>query len=718
MPIITLRDSFEDERVKRLRSLTFGSAGANKPYITKGLPPVGNEPSTGFGPYNDGANTSEASARIDDLSRISKLIVDKPGQKFAQNQALLNLPNQKGNIIKKVFGSTGTALKAVGSTLSQVPVNGTGTHFVYGFGGFEYLKEGSPGTTVLGRFLRQNLGIGNAGVNGAARALQGNTIITDNEGQPNYAPPGQSGLLDKNSKFDVQQGFDTNPYLRSDIKSVFNSIKGLFTKNEKDKRSNLLPNLSNIFKSSPLNIGQEGFRTEKNDDQININSDLQGPNNPDSYLNADGFSELDARSIIRGTPKGSNAKVVRDNDGGRGYEPQSPNLLENKPSTQTINVDGKTEDIRPDINPELDGYTKQNGKLSTSVESVESKRVEDELPEVPLTKKGGRQLASLGDKYNGQADGYVGSEEDEEGNVTIVQGDSYEPGEIPATKLRSFQEDEPNDEGYELKEGGVSRADDKGNRVTKLIDFRKVRKWGNSSGVESLFDENGFSSTTDISNINYTEQQIDVRLNMAGVEKYKENSELKPDEVNKLAAATAAVTSGLEEDIIPFYFISTSPTESKYLYFRAFLDNLTDDFNGEWSGTRYIGRAEEFYTYQGFKRDISFAFKIAAFSKEELVPLYEKLNLLAATTAPTYNSEGEFMRGTLTSVTIGDYITDQIGFISNVGISWNTSYQWEIDLFDEDLPKVPQVLDVSISFTPIHDFNVKSNLTAGQKYFG
>jgi len=718
MPIITLRDSFEDERVKNLRSLTFGSTGAQKPYVTKGLPPVNNQPSTGFGPYNDGPNTTQASARIDDLTRISKLIVDKPGQKFVQNQALLNLPNQKGNIIKKVFGSTGTALKAVGSTLAQVPVNGTGTHFVYGFGGFEYLNEGSPGNTVLGRFLRQNLGIANKGVDGASRALQGATIISDNEGQPNYLSPGKSGLLEKNSKFDLEPGFDSNPYLRADIKSVFNSIKGLFTKNTQDKASNTPPNLSNIFKSSPLNIGQEGYRTEKNEEKVNINSELKGPENPDSYLNADGFSELDARNITKGTPKGTNTKIIRDNDGGRGYEPQSPNLLENKPSTQTINVDGKSQDIRPNISPETDGYTKQDGKLSTSIESVESVRVEDEVPKIPLTKKGGRQLASLGDKYNGQADGYVTTEVDEEGGVTGTQGESYKPGDLPATKLKSFQEDEPNDEGYELKEGGVSRANDKGTRVTKLIDFRKVRKWGNSSAIESVFDENGFSSTTDISKINYTEQQIDVRLNMAGVEKYKKDSVLKPDEVNKLAATTAAVTSGLEQDIIPFYFISTTPNESKYLYFRAFLDSLTDDFTGDWSGTKYIGRAEEFYTYQGFKRDISFSFKIAAFSKEELDPLYKKLNLLAATTAPTYTSEGEFMRGTLTSVTIGDYLKDQIGFISKVGLSWDQNYQWEIDLFDEDLPKVPQVLDVSISFTPIHNFNVKTDLIEGQKYFG
>ena len=175
----------------------------------------------------------------------------------------------------------------------------------------------------------------------------------------------------------------------------------------------------------------------------------------------------------------------------------------------------------------------------------------------------------------------------------------------------------------------------------------------------------------------------------------------------------------LKADIIPFQFNVFSPNESAYIYFRAFLEDFSDDYTGDWSGTKYIGRAEEFYTYQGFKRDISFSFKIAAFSKEELAPLYNKLNYLVGTTAPTYKANGQFMRGTLTAITVGDYLTNQNGFISKVGLKWDKSYPWEIDLYNEGLPRVPHILDVSINFTPIHDFNVKTNINtaAGESYF-
>ena len=181
----------------------------------------------------------------------------------------------------------------------------------------------------------------------------------------------------------------------------------------------------------------------------------------------------------------------------------------------------------------------------------------------------------------------------------------------------------------------------------------------------------------------------------------------------------------LGKDIIPFEIVSITPNDQTFLYFRAFLDDFSDNYSGEWSGNKYIGRAEEFYTYQGFKRDISFSFKIAAFSKGELIPLYRKLNYLAATTAPTYNAEGSFMRGTLSEITLGDYLYRQEGFISKVGLSWNTTYQWELDLeyegktLKDKLPKVPTVLDVSVSFTPIHKFNPVSipNLRNGEEIY-
>lgn len=182
-----------------------------------------------------------------------------------------------------------------------------------------------------------------------------------------------------------------------------------------------------------------------------------------------------------------------------------------------------------------------------------------------------------------------------------------------------------------------------------------------------------------------------------------------------------AIQEAYGEQIIPFSFTSITPDKSSTIFFNAFLDSYRDGFQGTWNGTQYIGRGEQFYTYQGFGRDINFSFKVAAFNEGQLKNMYRKLNSLAGTTAPNYSSEGNFMRGTLTRLTIGDLIYRLNGFVSSIGLNWNTTYPWEIDVNQKkSLNKVPHLLDVEVSFTPIHNFNVKSDLDfeAGEGYFG
>ena len=183
-----------------------------------------------------------------------------------------------------------------------------------------------------------------------------------------------------------------------------------------------------------------------------------------------------------------------------------------------------------------------------------------------------------------------------------------------------------------------------------------------------------------------------------------------------------AIKELFDKQFIPFSFSSITPDKSFTLFFNAFLDSYSDSFQGTWNGTQYIGRAEQFYTYQGFGRDINFAFKVAAFNRNDLRPVYRKLNVLAGTTAPSYSKEGNFMRGTLTRISIGDLLYRQNGYISGVDLSWNTSYLWEKDFQTLDSPnrRVPHIMDVSVRFTPIHDFNVKSDLdfNEGETYFG
>lgn len=605
---------------------------------------------------------NELKARTNDLERISKLLRDTPGKKFLLNQGILKASETQGGLIKKVKSGVFNSAKVIGSTLAQVPVNGTGTHFVYAFGGNEYLKSGAGPQTLLGRFLREVTGDGlrNAGQS----ALSGATIIPDNEGQESYAPITESELVDRNSKFDNKLGVDTPVnYLRQDLNSVVNLVKGLFSKNEKDKKQGKKPNLGNIFKSSPLNLGQEGFRTEVGDENVEINSNLKGPESPDSYLNTGTLGELDGRSLIKGTPNGTNAKIIVDNQGGRGYTPQSPDLLLNKQSTSTINVNGEEVPLRPDIDPTT-GYLGRDSGLNTSVQGVESQLSEQSKDRDPAEGtyllQDGRNIA----RNNGKVPltNVAGTGNDGEFGVHFVSGDE-KPN---STNLAPSYTNDLVLPVYTLKNGNQAIP---------------------GTGLTNR----------------HTPLENKLYLDTATID--------------QLAVETQEITD--RQDIIPFSFNLFTPDSEYFLYFRAFLDSMEDNYTGEWSGTKYIGRAEEFHTYNGFKRDFSFSFKVAAFNKETLIPLYNKLNYLAGATGPTYSGNGQFMRGTLCSLTIGDYLSNQDGFINKVGLSWDKAYQWEIDVDEKGDPRVPHVLDVSVGFTPIHDFDVKTNLDLTKEvYFG
>lgn len=194
------------------------------------------------------------------------------------------------------------------------------------------------------------------------------------------------------------------------------------------------------------------------------------------------------------------------------------------------------------------------------------------------------------------------------------------------------------------------------------------------------------------------------------------------DKINRLApySSTDNKVKGISEtrDLIKFRFNILSPEEdnNRFLHFRAYLDSFTDNFSGNWNSFNYVGRGEQFHTYNSFQRSISIGFKIAAQSRWEMRPLYQKIVNLASTTAPTYSGEG-FMRGTLVQLTVGDYLYEMPGFISSVNYNWQQDYPWEIALnnpegneegassqADVDQQELPMVLDCQVQFTPIHKF--------------
>jgi len=172
-------------------------------------------------------------------------------------------------------------------------------------------------------------------------------------------------------------------------------------------------------------------------------------------------------------------------------------------------------------------------------------------------------------------------------------------------------------------------------------------------------------------------------------------------------------------DLIKFFFEinnndARTNTENWFLFFRAYLNDLSDNFQPEWQSYRYTGRGENFYKYSGFTRTMQLSFTIYAHSRAEMLPIYEKLNYLVGTTAPDYSDIG-LMRGNFINLTIGDYLDAVPGIITNISLKPSFEAGWDlnrdengkiIDLeTDLDLVgQLPRMIDVNLGFTPIHSF--------------
>ena len=175
-----------------------------------------------------------------------------------------------------------------------------------------------------------------------------------------------------------------------------------------------------------------------------------------------------------------------------------------------------------------------------------------------------------------------------------------------------------------------------------------------------------------------------------------------------------------KNDLVKFRIGALSPNSQKiqFIHFRAFIDSFNDAYGGTWDAVNYMGRGEPFFTYKGFNRSINLSFKVAAQSREELIPMYKKLNFLASLCAPTYSDKG-YMGGSLVTLTLGGWLYEQPGFINGLTLDVPSDAPWEIavpatskgeDDYNpiysaKDVKELPHIVSVDgFSFTPIHTF--------------
>lgn len=172
------------------------------------------------------------------------------------------------------------------------------------------------------------------------------------------------------------------------------------------------------------------------------------------------------------------------------------------------------------------------------------------------------------------------------------------------------------------------------------------------------------------------------------------------------------VAGNESKDIIKFAFECIDNDNLNFstaLIFRAFLEGQISDSNSaEYNTFKYLGRGETFRTYQGFDRTIGFTFKAFVQSRQEMLPMYTKINQLISQVYPDYSPNYNLMRGNVVKLTIGDYLYRVPGFLENVNVTIdNSNTPWEILLnqfgAEDDVRQLPHMVTIQCSFKPIMD---------------
>lgn len=615
-----------------LKSLRYGS---DKPYITKDVndPPSSNQ--TGM----------QITKRVDDLSRIAQMLIDRPGLKFIGNQALLqqvdiqdklqksrdNGKTFAGALLQQGLSTVKQTAKILGSTIAQVPVNGTGTHFVYAFRTDTYLQpSGGNNRSAFAQFF------GAGGVEGAPLALRGKNItgkVESKFGELNQ----QTGEF----KVAVESELDYD-------EKVNTLLPGQSAYTYAEQGTSIIED----------NVGVEGWKpyTSTGVKEQFVDRDTNKIVSQSIFVSKE--IQDKKRSATTGSVRNSSIEIISPLTGDPLTIPQkettaTPGTLGVSNQNTAGTVTGGEVVVKPFS--EADQESVKRGKNSTEQNILNALTGSA----IPLKRE------TPDAKDTTETAGALGISNQNIGTGSIKPEGAYNTGisDFRAGKSYSFDYNSP------------------------TINREQRVNLGNQGKVS--FDRTQYSNT-DPDTI---------------------------DSINALDIQSNEQAAGNKEgrDFAKFYFEIITPDKSQFLHFRAFIDSIDDSYNADWQGFKYVGRADSFYTYGGFERDINISFKIAAATRSEMKPLYRKMVLLASSTAPTYGGQG-FMRGTLAKLTVGSYFTQLPGVITSVKYSLIQDMPWELSMQspeqggDSDVQELPMGLQCSISYKVIHNFAPQTGL--------
>jgi len=166
------------------------------------------------------------------------------------------------------------------------------------------------------------------------------------------------------------------------------------------------------------------------------------------------------------------------------------------------------------------------------------------------------------------------------------------------------------------------------------------------------------------------------------------------------------------QDFIKFYITGPNlvagneSAQDDVIVFRATIKQLDDRFSPDWIEQKMVGRADKNYTYQGYSRDVDLQFTVYATDRDEVKPIWRKLNALAGYTAPTYDKNTIAMIAPWIRITIGDLFVQQPAIISSLSYTLHDQdTTWEINLEDDpQMMQTPHKIEVTLGLNMITDF--------------
>lgn len=655
------------------------SYGSDKPYITKDIenPPTSN-------PIG-----MEVTKRLDDTSRMTQMLLDRPGVNYLINEALLGQVyigdkvqrglrknNTNKGVLKTIGQTIGNVAQIALSTLAQVPVNGTGTHYLKGFRTQMYLQPDpdEPRANAFAEFF------GEGGVEGAPYALVGAEVPMHISSE--FVDTDDYETTSRNrSKYDYQEGLPKdgkNTKLPEESSFVF--IKTAQT--EGTVASPIIPDHQEEEGWKPFtneSVGPKLVYKDKDDKQIIKQSKYQATA---SIASIPGRSNRDLAKLGTPIPVGEPQKQITGDP-----TRNQTTLTKGQPDSLPITGSYSTP-LLGTVAPATSKYNADNPFKTTTQNNINAAQFGKIIKTSPSRVSDGKISGSV-------AIPTESTEDPEAFTDKYSNSTKYKTGTVPTNYIqgKALNQETEGVQATSMVPGIPleSLSDNTFGRIAKSLPNMLGSVTLTNPVVNNIADRNG--RVIDGSNRN---RKISSRL----------PSEVK-DTVNRIGIVEGP-TNSTNDAQVNFYFKIITPDATKVVQFRAYIDSLDDNYTGDWGSHQYVGRAEEFYTYKGFKRDINVSFKIVSFNEKEMKPMYEKMILLASATAPTYGGTSNFMRGTLASLTIGSYFDDLAGIITSVKYTVVKDSPWN----QPEAPGqgTPTVFDCSVSFKPIHDFVPETKL--------